>query len=84
MTLDAKYNLFFELYQSIEECVLKSVDTANKSKLNLNRAINNIIGFVYANVMKFSKNNLFIKIFSGKLLQPIVLEKSNLSFAYYR
>lgn len=64
VTLDAKYNSFYELYQSIEECVLKSVDTANKSKLNLNRAINNIIGFVYVNVMKFSKNNIFLKIFS--------------------
>ena len=72
MTLDLKYDSFLELYQSIEEIVIKSADTANKSKLNINRSINKIIGFVYVNIMKFPKNSLFEgHIFSSYFLENV-------------
>ena len=73
VTLDLKYDSFLELYQSIEEFVIKSADTANKSKLNISRSIINIIiGFVYVNIIKFPKNNLFEgHIFSSYFLENV-------------
>ena len=54
ITLNSKYNSFLELYQAIEYF---KIETTNYCKNTFqNKNINEIICFLYSNIMKFPKN----------------------------